>query len=145
MMTTRYCIKCAAEVPDHGGYCLLGHSLKVQSEAVAELEFTSMDDLETELERTFQEATAQVAAALAQAIEPQGATERAVPEQAGESETPVTTGVVAAIERAFDEPVELPAHDPIAAFSPPPRMDWGPERNPLKKRFSRRRPIPQDA
>ena len=171
MMTTRYCHKCAAEVQDHGGYCLLGHSLRLAS-AVEPL-----GDLKAEVDAVFEEARTEVASALATAESVTEAATSAPVHVPAESHTSTAeetqTGVVATMARewAYPEPepvesVEPPSpvvvtrpnvwkaleqeeandtHDPIAAFAPPPSMDWGPQKGKLRMRKSLKRMRAQEA
>src|SRR5687768_14756400 len=57
-MTERYCPKCATDVEDVCGFCLLGHDLTLRPITEAQ----SMDDLRAEVDRAFEEARSQVAA-----------------------------------------------------------------------------------
>jgi hypothetical protein len=128
-MTTRFCPICATEVEDTGGFCLLGHSLKVAS-AVPE-----MSELRTEVRTAFEEARAEVAAALADAERSDGG-----PEQPGSTASPDVARTVqerraSMFSALADEPSPGPT-DPISAFAPPPRMDWGPTRGFMKLRRS---------
>jgi hypothetical protein len=132
-MTTRFCPICANEVEDTGGFCLLGHSLKVAS-AVPQ-----SSELRAEVHRAFDEARIEVAAALADAERSEGAApeEREDPISA---EQPVRERRVSPFA-ALEEELPPSQTDPISVFSPPARMDWGPERLGFMKlrRFSPRR------
>jgi hypothetical protein len=115
--TQRYCPSCRTDVEDVGGFCLLGHRLAHEAPT------GGLNELRAEVDRTFEEATAQVAKLLVPAPVPSlvGVAEAAPP--------PPPRPTV--FQRVHDE---TPAgNDPIAAFAPPPHMDWGPERKVLKR------------
>jgi hypothetical protein len=118
--TTRFCPVCEAEVEAIDGFCMLGHFLKLES-VVPE-----PSELRAEVDRAFEDARAEVAAALS---DPEPAPDVvAIHEQR------------ASLFASLGEDLPLGASDPIAAFAPPPRMDWGPERVGIKRpRFSFRR------
>ena len=60
---TRHCTRCDAEVEDTGGYCLLGHPLRLN------METSSMDDLKAEVEAAFETAQDEVRQSLSPLIE----------------------------------------------------------------------------
>jgi hypothetical protein len=164
MMTSRFCRICDAEVQDAGGYCLLGHSLAVPSG------ISSLDELRAEVDRTFEEARLQVAAigeapVLAappiadprvpiRPLNPPFAIEEATtvadspvpirplnPAPAPPAPPPAApTGPWAALSQEIERAAVVGAEDPIAAFAPAPRMDWGPERDWRPKPSRLRRP-----
>ena len=115
-MSERFCPRCNAEVEDTGGYCLLGHSLRVSAPA------DSLAALRAEVDLAFEEARVQVAHALGDAAPP--------------PPPPPVTATVPLYPRI--EEAQAPSHgtDPITDFAPAPRMDWGPDRRQgLLKRF----------
>lgn len=165
-MANRFCSRCSAEVEDVGGFCLLGHDLRLEAPA------DSLTALRAEVNRTFDEARQHLADVMAPAAA-----------MAPVIVTPPNHGALPALDEpvrpsrfvppppsvALDEhpnghleddpvfgplqedPVEPTHHatvwdeldgaplapgDPIAAFAPEPRMDWGPR----KTRFLRKRP-----
>lgn len=123
-MTNRYCTRCATEVEDAGGFCLLGHPL---SEAAPT---GSLSDLRAEVDQAFEDARLQVGAMLQGAPPPPPAPEVSVAVQLPVSQT--TPAAYATIDR--DQP--RGPGDPINDFAPAPRMDWGPDRRQgLLKRF----------
>ena len=134
-MSDRYCPKCGTVVEDVGGFCLLGHSLKVA--AVTD----SMNDLRAEVDRVFEEVREEVQARIASVTGEMQAV-AAPPPPPPPVEAPV---VVEAVEEAtqtdldplwanFDEDLSPNGPDPIAAFAPSPRMDWGPDKGKRLKR-----------
>ena len=135
-MTERYCPKCGTDVEDVGGFCLLGHSLKLA--AVTD----SMNDLRAEVDRVFEEVREQVHAKLATVTGEMPAVAPPPPPPLVPLEAPAH---VEAVEEAtqtdldplwanFDEDLTPNGPDPIAAFAPSPRMDWGPDRGKRPKR-----------
>ncbi len=112
-MAQRFCTQCGTDVEDAGGFCLLGHSLRVSAPAD-----NSLSALRAEVDEAFEEARVLVSAALS-----------ADPSAPPPPPPPMTR--MATIE---DRP--LSGSDPIADFAPAPRMDWGPERHGLLKRLS---------
>ena len=135
-MTERYCPKCRTDVEDVGGFCLLGHSLKLAS-----VTDSSMGDLRAEVDRVFEEVREQVQARIATVTGEMPAVAPPPPPPPA-VETPA---VIEAVEEAtqtdldplwanFDEDLSPEGPDPIAAFAPSPRMDWGPEKGKRLKR-----------
>ena len=134
-MSERYCPKCGTDVEDVGGFCLLGHSLKLASVT------DSMGDLRAEVDRVFEEVREQVQARIATVT-------GEIPAVTGPPPPPPpveATAAVEAVEEAtqtdldplwanFDEDLSPDGPDPIAAFAPSPRMDWGPEKGKKLKR-----------
>ena len=148
---TRFCPSCGTDVEDVGGFCMLGHNLKVSAPTA------DLSTLRAEVDAAFEEAKLQVAAALGGSSigtspVPSPAA-RPRPEvdprpAASPSETVRLPDVPAKTPpppppdlRVTTQPVAIPQQpvtggsDPIAAFAPPPHMDWGPNR----KRFGRRK------
>lgn len=144
-MEQRFCARCGTDVEDTGGFCLLGHSLRLQADLSS-----SLSELRAESDRAF-EATAGHASELAEVqrpasepVEPLGhaaelgephghATElAAVPSSRPSTPPPPPPSRPAA--RGFDRLWEVASTgdsdraDPINAFAPPPRMDWGPQK-----------------
>jgi hypothetical protein len=132
---TRHCPRCATEVEDRGGYCALGHRLRLGSID------GSINDLRAEIDQVFEAARLEVSGVLQGAPPPPPAANDVTP--AVEDDIPSTEvyrerarGVWAVLEE--DNSIE---DDPIEAFAPPPRMDWGPKRSAIFHRFSHpRRP-----
>jgi hypothetical protein len=146
---TRFCTTCGTDVEDVGGFCMLGHSLKVSAPAA------DLSTLRAEVDAAFEEAKLQVAAVLGSSPPNAGpVAPEPPPRPALEPLRPAGTEPVAAPERPLAKappppppngmaqmethPVVVPpvpnGSDPITAFSPAPTMDWGPRR----KRFGRR-------
>ena len=151
-MTMRYCERCSSEVEDVGGFCLLGHRLALDSLAAP------LKDLRAEVDQAFVEAQLEVSEALAvvgarleaappppppppppATVAPSAPAPPAPPADAGAS-TPAGAGPWHSLQD--EEPLN---GDPIAAFAPAPRMDWGPERASRLRRRDSRRNAPGDA
>jgi hypothetical protein len=140
-MTLRYCPRCASEVEDVGGFCLLGHPLRLDPL------IPSVSHIRDEIDRAFDEATPDEASP-----------EEMVAGAGGESKAstgrePAPALSVVAVSVSPPPPPSRGPHsvwralgdesgdasDPIAAFAPPAGMDWGPERPSLLDQFPRRR------
>ena len=134
-MPERYCPKCATDVEDVGGFCLLGHDLRLRPITA------SMDDLRAEVDRAFEEAKVQVAAITGEMplVTPEAADAPPPPPPLPDDlEEQTKTRMVEAWKDFKDEPAGPSASDPITAFAPNTRMDWGPGETKLKKgRFRR--------
>jgi hypothetical protein len=126
-MPLRYCRVCDADVEDAGGYCLLGHPLKLDAP------IPSVAEMRDEVSRALGEARPEQEPS-ASDIE-----ESAAVEAAPGAWKPPPPDVRAKVWQSLEDAVPESA-DPITAFAPPPRMDWGPEqsglrgRNPLRRR-----------
>lgn len=162
-MTLRYCPICKADVADAGGYCLLGHPVALDAPT------GGLHELRAEVDQAFAEAAAEVGRALAGAGGPAATAplfdqEESTPEPV--TSEPVASGPQASGPASLQEvappappvarrgppppppPPVYPrldeeatsADDPIFAFAPPPRMDWGP--NDRRTRPLRRTPEP---
>jgi hypothetical protein len=145
----RHCPRCATEVEDRAGYCALGHRLRLDPVD------SSIDTLRAELDQVFEAARLEVSGAGAPPPPPAGDHSPIPPAPPGTTGAPAgaapgdgddipstevykerARGVWAVLE----EDISM-QDDPIEAFAPPPRMDWGPERSALVQRLSHpRRP-----
>lgn len=125
-MTQRFCPLCATEVQDVGGYCRLGHRLRLEPPQA------SLGELRDEVDRAFGE-VGLVAARASAGV----ASTRTGPRPAPSSSQPPTRP--APESRPSARRGLSASSDPITAFAPPPRMDWGPER-PWRARLSRLAP-----
>ncbi len=129
-MEVRFCGACGTDVEEVGGACPRGHRLRLEPGP------PSLADLRAQVDRAFEEARLQVAEALGA---PRGAA-LPVPEGppvpvrpvARTSPRPPAPAVWRALESISE--TESPG-DPIAAFSPGSRMDWGPEESGIRKRL----------
>ncbi|MQA99472.1 MAG: hypothetical protein GEU78_04155 [Actinobacteria bacterium] len=148
---TRFCPTCGTDVEDVGGFCMLGHSLKVSAPSAA------LSTLRAEVDAAFEEAKLKVAAVLGtsapnapiqpvpspRSVEPLGITEPEPLVDPAPASSPVRTPppppppAPAGTARMDTQPVVVPppsnGSDPITAFSPPPHMDWGPRRKPFRR------------
>lgn len=129
-MSERYCPKCATDVEDVGGFCLLGHDLRLRP--VTE----SMNDLRAEVDRAFEEARVQVAAVTGEI--PRVAADAPPPPPPLPDDLEEQTKARMVENWAAFEEEDASASDPITAFAPNTRMDWGPGETKLKRRRFRR-------
>lgn len=125
-MTHRYCPTCASEVEEVDGFCFLGHPLKLHADPA------TLTELREEVERAF----ADTEPAPEHALVGVGARPAPAPQaQPSAAAAPGAQPPAAATPARGSSPPASPAShrprpaldDPIAAFAPPPRMDWGPE------------------
>jgi hypothetical protein len=140
-MANRFCPTCRSDVEDVGGFCLLGHRLALSAPTAP------LAELRADVDRAFAEAQTRVEEALATV--PVGAvgsqaplppprppaaasiatkTEPTPPPFAEGSPRPQAPAVYSSLDAHAVAP-----GDPIAAFAPAPRMDWGPERSFLRR------------
>jgi hypothetical protein len=131
-MTVRYCPRCDTDVEDVGGFCLVGHRL---SQAPITASISPLSDLRAEVDKAFEEARLQVAAALAPLAGLGGTGQTPTRSSAPPPPPPALEAEeeIAVPTRSYDglfetmESKEPTGVDPINAFAPAPRMDWGPE------------------
>ena len=120
-MVLRFCEKCAAEVEDVGGFCLLGHPLRLDPA------IPSVSHVRNEVDRVLDEVRLEGSPAA-----PEGPAQPPPPPAGGEARP--------SLWASLDDERSTRSADPIEAFAPPPRMDWGPEeRASLLQRGLRRR------
>jgi hypothetical protein len=132
-VSNRYCPTCHAEVEDTGGFCLLGHSLRLASPETT----NSLAALRAEVDQAFEDARVKVGHALAEVPV------QAVASPSAPSQTVATALLTSSAPPPPPPPVKLrivedhidEGPDPIADFAPAPRMDWGPERQGFLKRL----------
>jgi hypothetical protein len=163
-MANRFCSRCNAEVEDAGGFCLLGHALRPEPPADsltalrAEVNRT-FDEAREQLAEVMAPAAAMAPVVVTRpshsepalpVIDEPARPSRFVPpppaveledhlelhraEGPAEETVPEPTAHATVWDELDDAP--LAPGDPIAAFAPEPRMDWGPR----KTRFLRKRP-----
>jgi hypothetical protein len=149
MNTTRFCQKCGNEVEDTGGFCLLGHRLTLDAPTA------SLEELRAEVDRSFEDARLEVEALVSSGVtsSPSVADAPPAPPAHSAATAPVRRmppppppppsarrtarpQVWSELARDLENGVDL-TNDPINAFAPAPRLDWGPERT---KRL-RRKPL----
>ena len=129
-MAERYCPKCRTEVEDVGGFCLLGHDLRLR--AMTE---SSLGELRADVDRAFEQARVQVAAITGEIP--------AVPVSAPPPPPPLPEDLEEQTKTRMEELwaglEEEPASpsDPITQFAPNTRMDWGPGDKPKRRGFRR--------
>ena len=122
-MRLRFCTRCRADVEDVGGFCLLGHRFP---EATGD----PITDLRVEVDLAFAKVQREVAAVL----EPEDApspTEVPVWQQLREDDHQVAEEIRVTSRKIYDELSDddpISRTDPIIAFSPSPRAEWGPEK-----------------
>lgn len=106
-----FCPRCSSTVENKDGYCLLGHPLPKASGAADE---SPLADLRREVDDAFEDSFLGLEPSLA----PAGTAEASEPRPSPPSRY-------------------LSPDDPISAFAPPPRMDWGPAHTPLRRLLQR--------
>lgn len=144
-MVLRFCHRCGSDVEDAGGFCLLGHPLRLEPliPSVAEIRDEVREALQdVELPEAGDEpAPSAVGAgrvgADAVASPPGLDNPPSLPPRSIAPSPPAAGHAHHTVWQSLDESpspdsVELPG-DPIAAFAPPPRMDWGPERTGVRE------------
>ncbi len=135
MTTVRFCTRCRAEVEDVGGFCLLGHRFPVTPAD------DPLADLRAEVDQAFQKVQVEVATALDPARISTADLLRAdlsSPEPKDEDEMLEEMQVTSkALWAPLGEDAPVLRNDPIVAFAPSPRMDWGPEDPKLKRKSGR--------
>lgn len=132
---TRFCSGCNADVEVSQGICLLGHPVEHAAPT------GSLVELRAEVDKAFSDASATVSSALTASDVARSAgleiEDRAVsavpappppPPPSGTAGGRVHAGLYSGIETA------TAASDPIEAFAPAPRMDWGPTKGLLRRR-----------
>ena len=132
-MGMRFCTTCNSEVEESSGYCLLGHRLALVAPR------DSLTALRAEVDQAFEDARTNVVEALSAA---------APPPPPPPPPAVVMTGPVAHRSEMWDglDTIHTPvANDPINSFAPPPRMDWGPSRTRLFRKFNPRMPRRREA
>jgi len=127
-VSLRLCPKCRADVEDAGGFCLLGHRLP-------EAESDPTTDLRVEVELAFGRVKEDVAAVLEPVAVQQepgdGPAEATVWQQLKEDDEEVADDTRATSRKIYEELSDdgpISGTDPIIAFSPSPRAEWGPDR-----------------
>ena len=126
-MTMRFCEKCSAEVEDVGGFCLLGHPLKLDPL------IPSVAHVRHEADRVLEE----VRDERHRPTELNGSSEAAHGRPPRPPEGRL--GRAPTLWDSLGKDVRDRSNDPIEAFAPPPRMDWGPsDRLSLLQRALRR-------
>lgn len=135
MSSRAFCNRCAAEVENAGGFCLLGHRLSALAPPPPPPPAPVMSDLAEAVAEVFEEAEAKVTALTPGATEAPGGAEVTTP-------APLPSRYASSVERTWAQLETAPApspDDPINTFAPPPRMDWGPRRSPLRLKLRRER------
>jgi hypothetical protein len=106
-----FCPRCSSTVENKDGYCLLGHPLRTASGVAGE---SPLADLRREVNDAFEDGSP----GLERALTPAVAAEISEPQPGRPSRY-------------------LSPDDPISAFAPAPRMDWGPAHTPLRRLLQR--------
>lgn len=130
-MSERYCPKCRTDVEDVGGFCLLGHDLRLRAVTDA-----AMNDLRAEVDRAFEEARVQVAAITGEIPVVAAAPPPPPPPPLPDDLEDQTKKRMQELWAGFEEEPSSPS-DPIAQFAPANRMDWGPGDKPKRRGFRR--------
>lgn len=128
-MALRFCPTCAGEVDSIDGFCMLGHSVKLSAPVQSLTQFRAEEKTGS-----------------APAVTQFGAEEKSgsvpvatLPPPPPGSEAPLDGfGRFGRLWRAEQSGPAFNASDPITAFAPQPRMDWGPDRfEGLRRRMGR--------
>ena len=121
--TTRFCPTCRAQVQATDGYCLLGHSLALESPA-------PMRVLREQVDEAFRQAGEELHQALAanEVLSPALAASEVI------SPTPPPPPSRRDVFETLTHSESTEGADPLREFAPGPRMDWGPERSSLLRR-----------
>lgn len=152
-MSVRFCPICASEVEVADGFCLLGHSVRLEAQMDQ-----SLSELRAEVDKAFADARVAVTTAMGPppppppppigAVRPPAVDAQAVllwgqktgiatvgpkegpSQEIGSSDVfagPSSVAIAPGPWAPLTEP-SLAGIDPIEAFAPPPRVDWGPDR-----------------
>jgi hypothetical protein len=140
-MTNRYCAVCRSTVADVAGLCPLGHALEPLEDPMRKV--SSIRELRREVDLAFERARHEVAAVMGT---PHQSRARAVPAAPPPPPPPIRRPappappilpappretVWTALEHPMADSNAMRDGDPISAFAPAPRMDWGPKRSAL--------------
>jgi hypothetical protein len=132
---TRFCPSCHTEVEARDGFCLLGHPLRLAAPT------SSISELRAEVDKAFEDARAEIATVLITEVPglpvQLGAVSRAPVMAPPPPPPPASRFETVWQEQEAAEPES--ASDPIVAFAPPPRMDWGPRKDKRRMPFGRSR------
>ena len=127
-MSERYCPKCRTDVEDVGGFCLLGHDLRLR--AVTDV---TMNELRADVDRAFETARVQVAAITGEI--PAVSAPPPPPPLPDDLEEQTKTRMEELWAGFEEEPAST--SDPITQFAPDTRMNWGPGEKPKRRGFRR--------
>lgn len=133
---TRFCQGCSADVEVSQGICLLGHSVEHAAPT------GSLGELRAEVDKAFSEASATVSGILTATDVARSAglqmEDRPVPAVPAAPPPPPPSGSMGGRRAQADLYAGIETgplrDDPIEAFAPPPRMDWGPAKGRLRRR-----------
>ena len=126
-MDLRFCPRCRADVEDAGGFCLLGHRLPTTTA-------DPIADLRVEVNKAFEKVQVEVTSKSAAAETRTAPDDSAdVPnwQQLRGDDKEIAEEMRATSRKVYEElslDEEVSRTDPIFAFSPSPRADWGPEK-----------------
>ena len=129
-MSERYCPKCQTDVEDVGGFCLLGHSLRLRPITA------SLDELRQEVDKAFEEVRIQVAAVTGEIPALNDAAPPPPPPPLPDDLEEQTKTRMTELWADFEDDTRA-ATDPITAFAPDTRMNWGPEAGKKRRGFKR--------
>jgi hypothetical protein len=132
---TRFCPSCHTEVEARDGFCLLGHPLRLEAPT------SSISELRAEVDKAFEDARAEIATVLITEVPGRPVQVGAVAQASEMAPPPPPPPPTSRFEVVWQEQEAAEtesASDPIVAFAPPPRMDWGPRKD-RRVRFGRSR------
>jgi hypothetical protein len=155
-MSVRFCPTCSSDVEVADGFCLLGHSVRLEAQMDQ-----SLSELRAEVDKAFAEARVVVTTAMGPPPPPpppaDAASQASAPSHLRPAGVPVSPSVLMSRQPAEPDTIavgptehsparatavavapaawaplatepSLAGTDPIEAFAPPPRIDWGPDR-----------------
>ena len=126
-MELRFCPRCRADVEDAGGYCLLGHPFpEDRVDAIADLR-AEVNDAFSKLEKVVE-----TDHAVLQAVENDLYSELKDDDEVTAAMKATSMSLYEELSSDDEEPISR--NDPIVAFSPSPRAEWGPERGRRSRR-----------
>jgi hypothetical protein len=134
---TRFCPSCHTEVEARDGFCLLGHPLRLEAPT------SSISELRAEVDKAFEDARAEIATVLITEVPGMpvqvGAVTQPPVAPAAPPPPPPPASRFESVWQEQEAAQTETSSDPIIAFAPPPRMDWGPRKEKRKIRFGRSR------
>jgi hypothetical protein len=125
---TRFCPSCHTEVEARDGHCLLGHPLRLEAPV------SSISELRAEVDKAFEDARAEIAAVLVTEV-PGHAVLTGVAPGSMPPPPPPPASRFESVWRELEAAEPERPSDPITAFAPPPRMDWGPRKSDSRLRM----------
>ena len=152
-MARRYCLRCSSEVEDVGGFCLLGHPLKLDPAIPSVAHIRDRVNQARDAVRAVGISGAHSSGAFVEIVDDSSGppADSGTPARletrwnnvednspTGPPPPPVDDEDRRTVWEVLDEELDAGPGDPLETFAPPPRMDWGPtERSGLPALASR--------